>query len=173
MLSTKNIKLELITEDDAEMILKLRTDPKLNKFLSKTDSSIEKQKEWIREYKKRELKGEDYYFSIKLISNNDILGYIRVYNINKGTKTCEWGSWIMKDEKPISSALESVALIYDFIFNTLKFEKAFQTVIKENKKVLSFHKAYGVKTISTDETFEYLVLEKDVYLKNFLNMKFL
>ena len=49
MLSTKNIKLELITEDDAEMILKLRTDPKLNKFLSKTDSSIEKQKEWIRE----------------------------------------------------------------------------------------------------------------------------
>ena len=120
MLSTKNIKLELITEDDAEMILKLRTDPKLNKFLSKTDSSIEKQKEWIREYKKRELKGEDYYFSIKLISNNDILGYIRVYNINKGTKTCEWGSWIMKDEKPISSALESVALIYDFIFNTLK-----------------------------------------------------
>ena len=55
MLSTKNIKLELITEDDAEMILKLRTDPKLNKFIFETDPDIEKQKEWIREYKKREL----------------------------------------------------------------------------------------------------------------------
>jgi hypothetical protein len=173
MLSTKNIKLELITEDDAEMILKLRTDPKLNRFLSKTDPSIEKQKGWIREYKKRESKGEDYYFSIKLINNNEVLGYIRVYNINKKDRICEWGSWIMKDEKPVSSALESVILIYNFIFNTLKFEKAVQSVIKENKKVLLFHKAYGVKTLSTDETFEYLVLEKDTYLRSFLNTKLL
>ena len=98
MLSTKNIKLELITEDDAEMILKLRTDPKLNKFIFETDPDIEKQKEWIREYKKRELRGEDYYFSVKLIESNETIGYVRAYNINKEEKRCEWGSWIMRED---------------------------------------------------------------------------
>ena len=170
MLSTKNIKLELITEDDAEMILKLRTDPKLNKFIFETDPDIEKQKEWIREYKKREFKGEDYYFSVKLTKSNETIGYIRAYDINKKEKKCLWGSWIMREEKPISSALESVILIHKFMFNTLGIEKVCQFVRKDNKKGLLFHKSYGAKTILIDERFVHFVLEKDVYLKSILNI---
>lgn len=169
MIKSKNIKLELVDENDAKMILKLRNNPNLNKFISKTDSSVEKQKEWIREYKKREKEGRDYYFSIRKVIDDEILGYVRVYDIDKHNKTCEWGSWVMKEDKPASSALESIILIYDFIFNTLKIEKAFQAVMKGNRKVILFHKAYGVKKISDDEKFEYFVLDKATYLKSFLN----
>lgn len=170
MIKSKNMKLELVNENDAEMILKLRNNPKLNKFISKTDSSLEKQIEWIKEYKKREEKGEDYYFSIRTIETNEILGYIRVYNVNNKEKTCEWGSWIMKENNPVSSALESVILIHKFMFNILKMEKVFQSVMKENKKGLSFHRAYGIKVVKIDDKFEHLVLEKDSYLKSILNI---
>ena len=169
MIKGKNIKFELVEENEAEMILNLRNNSNLNKFISKIDLNIEKQKEWIREYKKREKEGEDYYFSIKELENDSILGYIRVYNIDKNNKTCEWGSWVMKEDKPASSALESVILIYDFIFNILKLEKAFQSVMKGNRKVMLFHKAYGVKKVADDEKFENFVLDKETYLNSFLN----
>ena len=51
-----------VKEDDAAFIVQLRTDPILSRFLHATDSSVEKQKEWIHSYKERESRGEDYYF---------------------------------------------------------------------------------------------------------------
>ena len=56
------LQLRFVNEDDAEFIIKLRTDPKLGKFIHSTSSDIEEQKKWIRAYKKREQAGTDYYF---------------------------------------------------------------------------------------------------------------
>ena len=56
------ISVRLVEEDDAEFILKLRTNRKLSRYLHKTDADIEKQIQWIRNYKKRELEGTEYYF---------------------------------------------------------------------------------------------------------------
>ena len=52
----------LVQEEDAPFILKLRTNKKLSRYVHSVDDSIENQIEWIRNYKKREEKGEDYYF---------------------------------------------------------------------------------------------------------------
>ena len=54
------ISVRLVEEDDAEFILKLRTNRKLSRYLHKTDADIEKQIQWIRNYKKREL---ELYFN--------------------------------------------------------------------------------------------------------------
>ena len=51
-----------VNESDAEFIVKLRTDPVLGKWIHSTDSDIENQKQWLREYKERERNGLDYYF---------------------------------------------------------------------------------------------------------------
>ena len=49
-----DIELSLVTEEDAQFILDLRTDASKSRFISKTDYNIDVQKNWIKEYKKRE-----------------------------------------------------------------------------------------------------------------------
>ena len=56
------VGLRSVTENDAEFILKIRTDEKLAKFLNKTSPDIEMQKTWIRGQIARD---GDYYFIIE------------------------------------------------------------------------------------------------------------
>ncbi|HAU4306024.1 TPA: N-acetyltransferase, partial [Citrobacter freundii] len=50
-LEGRTIHFRLIEESDASFLYQLRMDETLNKYISKVDSSIEMQKEWIRNYK--------------------------------------------------------------------------------------------------------------------------
>ena len=52
----------LVTEEDVDFILSLRTNKELTKFIHPTDKSHEKQIQWIRDYKIREQEGREYYF---------------------------------------------------------------------------------------------------------------
>ena len=45
------IHVRLVREEDAEFIVKLRTDPQHARFLGHTDNNVSKQVEWMREYK--------------------------------------------------------------------------------------------------------------------------
>ena len=56
------LSVRLVNEDDAELIIKLRTDPVLGKYIHATSPDIEQQRAWIRAYKKRESEGLEYYF---------------------------------------------------------------------------------------------------------------
>ena len=55
------LKVRAVIENDADFILKLRTDLQLARYLSKTESNIDKQISWIKEYKKRQANGKEYY----------------------------------------------------------------------------------------------------------------
>ena len=50
-LQSNTVSLRLIEEDDAEFVVKLRTDEKLNRFISAVEDDINAQKRWIRNYK--------------------------------------------------------------------------------------------------------------------------
>ncbi len=50
---------------DAEFILSLRSNQHKARFLHPIDSEIEKQREWIVDYKKRESLDKEYYFVIE------------------------------------------------------------------------------------------------------------
>ena len=145
----KNIDLRYVEVSDAEFIYNLRMDKKLNKFLSKTSGTIEDQEKWINNYKKREKSLEEYYF---IIQNKDSepIGVVRVYNIEE--KTLEWGSWILDYNKanPIL-VVQSILLVYKFIFEMLKYKKLHLEVRKENKEVVFFHKSYGAYITSEDD----------------------
>ena len=62
MLKGKNISLRLVNIEDANFILYLRLNQ--GSFLSKTNPSLDLQKEWIENYKEREKNKEEYYFII-------------------------------------------------------------------------------------------------------------
>ena len=52
-LNRYGILLRLVTEEDAEFIFSLRTDPSLSRFVHQISHKIEDQIKWIKEYKIR------------------------------------------------------------------------------------------------------------------------
>lgn len=153
-LTSKTTCIRLITEDDAGFVTGLRTDARYNKFLSAVSGGVEAQRAWIREYKKDEANGVQYYF---IIERNDgtPCGTVRVYDL-KDDSFC-WGSWILNEDKTRYAALESAFLVYEFGFEHLNFSNSHFDVRKGNDKVISFHRKMGaVKTGETelDELFE-------------------
>ena len=78
----KNINLRLVEVSDAKFIYDMRQDSK-SKYLSVVNSGVESQIEWIKEYKKREFKGSEYYFVIES-KNNESLGLVRLYDFRGG-----------------------------------------------------------------------------------------
>ncbi len=162
-LSLNGIKFRFVEISDAEFIYNLRINTKLNRYISKVSGAVDDQKEWIKEYKKREYDGKEYYFVIA-DDNQESIGVVRIYNIKEDS--LEWGSWILDPEKsnPIS-ALKSILLLYRFIFEDLKFNTVNLDVRKENKEVVFFHKSYGSKIISESDLDYFFIFEKNDYEK--------
>lgn len=159
-----NLTLRLVEEKDADFIVAIRTDASKSRFISETNSDVEKQKFWIREYKKREKAGEEFYF-IAIDENEVEFSTYRLYDIREDT--VEIGSFVSKPfyDIPINVIKVDVILkayVFEELgFNNLKFE-----VRKENKSVVNYHKKFNPTLIDEDELNYYFVLEKKAFLAN-------
>lgn len=144
------IDVRLVNEDDSAFILSLRTDPKLSKYLHYTDNNEEKQRQWIREYKKRESAGNDYYLIYS--KDNQPFGLSRIYNI-QATK-CTGGSWICKPGSDVELTISSALLSRDIMFDIFSFKEDNFEVRKGNLKVKKFHLMMECEKIGeTEEDF--------------------
>lgn len=164
MLLDKNFEIEkyglhvrLVNENDAEYIVSLRTDSKLGKYLNPTQNDTENQKQWIRDYKKREELGQDYYFIYSLKEEN--VGVNRIYNIKDNTATS--GSWICSPNLPFEIPFLTVVIIREIFFELLQLDVDYMDTRKENKKVIRMHDILGAhKTGESDiDVFHYLTSE--------------
>lgn len=156
----KHISFHLVDIHDAEFILKLRSDKQKNRHLSSAQCSIEAQKNWIIEYKKREHIKQEYYYIISNLDAED-LGVVRLYDFKKDS-FC-WGSWILKSGAASYAAIESALLVYEIAFNQLGFLQSHFDVRKENTKVVKFHQRFGASIIKEDPLNYYFVIEKSTY----------
>lgn len=161
MLNKEDLKFKLVDIEDIEFILKLRTDSKLSEFLSYTKPDIEKQREWIREYKLREKEKKEYYYIIEY--NNIKYGTLRIYDINNGVGT--WGSWIISPERPKGLADLSAYESFNICFEKLDLEKIVLDVLKENKKAIYLYEKYNFIKYDEDEKYFYYYLTKQDYKK--------
>ena len=159
----KNIYFKLVEVEDADFILKLRTNPVLNKHISLVKDDIKLQIEWITKYKEREYENKEYYFIIYENKTNKKIGTIRVYQIEENS--CVWGSFIFLENLNPLYSIEAVIMNYDFIFFDLKKEIVNFDVRKSNKQVLLFHKKFGASLINEDELNYYFCLTKNNYQK--------
>lgn len=161
ILTRYGISVRLVVEEDADFIVHLRTDKKLSKFLHSTDPDVEKQIKWIREYKKREEAGCEYYFLY--FKDNVKLGVTRIYNIiNKEEAT--GGSWICPPTNTMEQSVSTLLLGRDIFFEILGFTIEHFQVSKGNNQVLNFHKRMGAEIVSENEVEYELNLRKDIYL---------
>lgn len=133
----------LVNEGDAEFIYKLRSDATLSKYIHDIKGGVENQVEWIRNYKKREEEGTDYYF---IFFKGEIpVGLNRIYSIHEKTYTS--GSWVMAPEAKIDDVMVVPIIIREIAFEQMgfTFEDNYDACHIDNKKVIKFNLKFGCK----------------------------
>jgi RimJ/RimL family protein N-acetyltransferase len=162
MINKYGIYLRPVEVEDAEFILSLRNNPKLNAYISSTSSSLQLQKNWIESYKLREEEKIEYYF-ICQDSLKERWGTTRIYNFD--SDSFELGSWIFKENNNNRSIIADI-LTKEFAFEKLGFEFCTFNVMKQNRSVLRYHSKYQPDIISEDDLNVFFKLSKFNFLKH-------
>lgn len=155
-----HVRLRPVEVADAPFILRLRLSPR-GRYLSPIEDDLHGQEEWIRKYKSREAAREEYYFIISHKTAGDV-GAIRVYDI-VGSAFC-WGSWILKEDAPRLTALESVVLLFEWCFFRLHLTCARCVVRKGNQASLEFNRRFGARITGEDERSVFFEMTRDEYV---------
>lgn len=149
-----------VTIQDADFIVSIRTNPQLSQFISETNISIQKQKDWICDYQKRNKNETEHYF-ISCDLNGVPWGTVRIYNIDANDST--GGSWVIKLGAPLGVTLESYLVPLFFAFEILRHRRQHIDVRKKNKKVLKWHELCGAKFIREDNLDRYYYYDAEAY----------
>ena len=157
-----HIRLRSVEVSDADFILRLRVDERLNRFLSPVGDDLDHQVAWLQRYKRREQRGEEIYWMIEDLASRAV-GTVRLYDFDETDRSFTWGSWILKAGNPPQYALESAIRIYDYGFYTLQFEAARIEVRKGNTGVIAFHKRFAAKPVGESDEKLYYRLEAEDY----------
>ncbi|GHT61857.1 hypothetical protein AGMMS50239_13720 [Bacteroidia bacterium] len=140
------LQVRLVNEDDAEFIVALRTDPRLSRYIHETSPSVEDQKQWIRNYKKREAQGLDYYFMFSV--NSVRQGLARIYDITEDSFT--QGSWVFSPD-----AFLGASVLGNIISSEIGFEfldkKILYSDARRDNNTHRFVQSFGPEIIKTDE----------------------
>lgn len=158
--SKYGLTCRLVREEDASFILELRTDSKLSKYVHAVKNDLQGQIDWIREYKQREARGEDYYFIY--FSNDKPIGVNRIYNITESSST--GGSWICRKDASVEESI-ATSFISTEIEDTFEIPSGPFNVSKGNNQVLKFHLGMGAEIIDEDEKEYTLIRNKEKYEK--------
>ena len=148
--SGPHLKFRQAAESDAAFILALRLDPHKNAYLSPVNNDIAAQAAWIS---RAANDAGQLYFIIE--ADGRPVGTVRLYD-RRGRSFC-WGSWVLVEDAPKSSAVESTLMVYSLGLH-LRFETAHFEVRKGNVKVWQYHERLGAQRVSEDdENFHYVM----------------
>lgn len=137
--------------DDAAFILSLRIDEKKSRYLSATSGDISAQEAWLESYASSQ---NQAYFIIEY--QNEPVGTVRLYDSQQDS-FC-WGSWILKDGRPLQAAMESALMVYSYAVDDLGFNAAHFDVRKGNESVWKFHERFGARRAAeTPEDYFYVI----------------
>ncbi|GHT53294.1 hypothetical protein FACS189446_0310 [Bacteroidia bacterium] len=140
------LQVRLVNEDDAEFIVALRTDPRLSRYIHGTSPSVEDQKQWIRNYKKREAQGLDYYFMFLV---NDVRqGVARIYDITEDSFT--QGSWVFSPDAVLGASVLGNIISSEVGFEFLDKKVAYSDARKDNN-THRYVQSFSPEIIKTDE----------------------
>lgn len=155
------IQVRLVTEEDAEFIVSLRSDKSRTEYMLTLDNDVEKQKEWIKSYKEREKRKEDYYFLYELPDGTKIC-VNRVSQIDYERGTCKAAGWIKAKDVKINSMAVFV-LQKEIIYEHLELNTFYSDVHRRNKRVLSYYEEFGLKASKEEDEFLYFFVNRKEY----------
>ena len=157
LIQGNKLVLRGVDVDDANFIYSLRVDSKKNAYISAVDPDVQKQVDWIKSY----LAGEGQAYFIICDRDLNRLGTVRLYHAIDNSFS--WGSWIVKDDAPTITAIESALLVYRYAIDHLGFTSAHFEVDRDNKSVWAFHERFGAKRVrESDREYFYEIGTEDI-----------
>ena len=100
--------------------------------------------------------GKEFYFCCSEL-NNEKLGFVRLYNIDYNKKVLTFGSFLLKENHPKLTALESMIIMLNISFDYLNMEKVELDVRINNEHAKHFYQRFGfvkTKENNIDEFYE-------------------
>lgn len=165
----KCINLVPFTIDDIANIVEIRNREKNKYFLNQTSElNIESQTKWYETYLTRD---NDIYWCI-YNKQNQFIGTVRVYDIDKDADICNQGSFMIDEEHAEGApyAIEAEILTLDFIFNQLKINNVINEIRIDNKVMNNLSKKLGFvlkkNTVINGVDYKYYLLNPIDYKKN-------
>jgi hypothetical protein len=140
------LQTRLVEEGDAEFIVSLRTDSRLNKYIHTTSPDVEAQKQWIRNYKLREAEGLDYYFIFSI--NNRPLGLARIYDLTEDEFT--QGSWVFSPDAVLGASVLGNIISSEIGFEFLEKKVEYSDARRDNH-THRYVKTFNPEIVKTDE----------------------
>ena len=140
--------VRFVNEDDATFILRLRTDPKLSRFLHPTLPDVSLQRQWIAQYKDRQHNGTDFYFMFEKPAGVRI-GVCRIYDI--ATDYFTIGSWLFAPEAPTGAAILADIITRETAFKLFPDKKLRFDVRKGNTNVLRYQTTFHPLLLGEDD----------------------
>lgn len=125
------LRVRLVREEDAEFIVRLRTNEHNSRYIHDTVADVEQQKVWLRTYKQRELEGKEYYLLFE--ANGEPQGVYRIYNRHEDR--CITGSWVFKPNAERNSALKAMIITHEIVFDVLE-NKYVHDVMAGDKRIV-------------------------------------
>ncbi|MCC3703432.1 GNAT family N-acetyltransferase [Rouxiella badensis] len=162
----KTILLRPVETSDYEFVHSLRVAPKSTQFLTPVDDDPLQQKVWLENYKKREAAGEEYYFIIQRIDNQQPIGSLRAYGVDREKSIAHCGSWILNENKTMTSAIESILLMLESM-NDIGIGVLVVDARKDNAPALRFIKKISHRYHGEDETNHFYEIDVPVMLATF------
>lgn len=150
--------------EDAEFILKLRTEDRKDNFLMKTDNNLESQQDYINNYLKNFKQQEEIYYKIFDVKKGQFSGVVRLTNI-QSSKDFGWESAVLDKSSSPNLFIDLMLIIYKVGFDILAREKCGPwKVKKEFKKMMKIHEIIGMtEVLKEDNNFYELIVKKENY----------
>lgn len=156
------LSVRLVTENDTDFIMSLRTDEQKSRYIHKTENDVQKHLEWFKKYKIRESEGRDYYF-IYFDKDNKPVGLNRIYNIYDYYGTP--GSWLCPNSNKPETTIATYFIGKNIAFEILGLDLLVFDVRKQNKSVWKLHQSLGAQKIGESDIDYYYSMSKDDYMK--------
>lgn len=152
--------------NDAEDILKLRTEEREDNHLMPTENSLQNQKEYLTIYKKRFDLQEEIYFKVFDVVKKQFLGFVRLTEI-QSKNSFGWESVVLDKTSSPNLFVDLMLMIFKIGFDYLERDICGPwKVSKEFKKMMKIHEFIGMTEIMTEnENFYELIVRKERYLE--------
>ena len=150
--------------NDADYILKLRTEEREDNHLMLTQNSIEKQKEYLTNYKKRFELQEEIYFKVFDVAKNQFKGFVRLTEIQSKT-SFGWESAVLEKSSSPNLFIDLMLMIFNIGFDYLDRDVCGPWKVKKGfKKMMKIHEIIGMTEIlNENEDFYELIVRKNKY----------
>jgi len=155
--------VRFVNENDAEFIVKLRTDPRKSRYIKGTSPDVEKQRKWIFEHKKLQDSGGSFYFMFEKPEGNR-LTISRIYDVEENNFT--GGSWLSAVDAPMGVSILAFILSYEIAFELFPEKNTIIDVKKKNVSVNRYVKSFGAELTKEEEDTNYYILTKENFEKN-------